>query len=161
MASFGPFNELLGIGTVKEERQYISELVVRFVVYRNIPYDKRLDVHEYLDTGIVSVADNADFDWAHEVEVFERTYEEILNTFGKNAFRKNSRFSLAYFELISVGVSEYIKRHGDDVDRAFLQQKFSSIEGDALIQKHTGAGIRGTQRLSNIIFPYAFSLFQP
>jgi hypothetical protein len=54
------FIALTRIGEEKERAKYRDELVVRSLVLRNVAYKKGLDVHEYLDRGIISLCKNKD-----------------------------------------------------------------------------------------------------
>ena len=62
-----------GVGEERAKRQYLIELVTRCVVLRNYPYEAGLDVHEYLDKGIMDIAGNNGFNWEQEELIFVRT----------------------------------------------------------------------------------------
>ena len=55
-------------GEERAQRSFLYELVVRFITLRHYKYKQRLDVHDYLDEGIISVAGNPKFDWEREKE---------------------------------------------------------------------------------------------
>ena len=70
MASDERFLRLARVGEEREKRQFLIELVVRFLVLRNYPYETGPDVHEYLDKGIIQISGTNAFDWDHEKEIF-------------------------------------------------------------------------------------------
>ncbi|MER9333294.1 DUF262 domain-containing protein [Mesorhizobium sp. M0293] len=152
------FTEMVPVGGVRESRQYLTELVLRILVYRNFPYNSRLDVHEYLDKSSIAICENSAFDIDAELNVIRGAFDIIWQAKESEAFEKNNRFSLAYYEFICLGVSKYIDRGGDDVD--FVRQRIDDIPNHPQIEQNTGAGVRGTQRLSNLIFASAEQFFQ-
>ena len=92
-------------GEERAQRSFLYELVVRFITLRHYQYKQRLDVHDYLDEGIISVVGNPQFDWEREKEVFNRAFKLINEAKGDTAFAKSGRFSLGYYEFITLGVA--------------------------------------------------------
>lgn len=137
------FLRLAEVGEERIRRQYLLELVIRFVVLRNYKYKNGLDVHEYLDKGIISVAENNDFSWEHEKEVFVSTMNIILSSAGEEAFFKNNRFSLAMFEFITLGLSKAIERN-KKIDHDFVKGRIGAVTQMPEAEKYSGSGVRAS-----------------
>jgi Protein of unknown function DUF262 len=56
------FAKLFHISEDQKEQQRDIEFLTRFLVYRYIPYDGKLDVEEYIDGGIIEIAERGVFD---------------------------------------------------------------------------------------------------
>ena len=155
-ASNKAFEALTPIGTERAKRQFREELFVRFAVLRHVKYDKRLDVHEYLNKSIIKLLEGG-FDWYREEIKFVTFMEKILTLVGKKAFLKSSKFSLAMYEFISLGASTAVdqKIFPDSV----LKARIESASELSNVRKYSGMGVRGTQRLSMLVFPHSKRYF--
>ena len=60
------------------KRQMGIELALRFFAFRLIPYQNRMDVHEYLDDALFQLASGADWDMDREAEVFRKTFDYLV-----------------------------------------------------------------------------------
>ena len=147
-------NDLLllmtNIGEERRKRQYAAELAVRFVVMRHVAYTTGMDLHEYLDKGSVTLAKDDTFDWPREENIFVKTLAALDAAVGSAAFKKSNRFSLAMFEFVMNGTSKAIERDGQ-LDSTWLSERIANIEKFEAMEKYSGSGVRGTQRLSGLI----------
>lgn len=150
MAANNVFLDLVKIGEERIRRQYATELVVRFVVMRHFPYVAGMDLHEYLDKGMVNIARDENFNWEHEKEIFSRTMQKLSEAYGDNVFRKNNRWSLALYEFIVRGLSQRIEG-GQEADDTWLAGKINDVVNFQPMQQYSGSGVRGTQRLASLI----------
>ena len=157
MSANEDFLAITPIGDDRSEKRYHAELVTRFIVLRNRPYRKGMDVHAYLDQGIIEIAMNADFDWSSEAAIFASVMKRLNDALGAESFRKNARFSLAMFEFISLGLSKRLET--GDIDDADLVAKVGAVSGLPEAQRYTGVGIRGTQRLAQFVVSLAEAHF--
>jgi hypothetical protein len=156
MASNEDFLKLTsGVGEERTKRQYLVELVTRFVVLRNYPYEAGLDVHEYLDKGIMNIAGNEGFNWEQEEKIFAQTMEALFDGAGADAFSKNNRFSLAMFEFISLGLSKAIQSSTAALPPDFVRARVAEVAKLPQAQRYSGSGVRGTQRLASFVVPLA------
>jgi len=57
LAESKTFLTLLNISEDQQEAQRDLEYLTRFLVYRHIEYDGKLDVEEYIDNGIIKMAE--------------------------------------------------------------------------------------------------------
>jgi hypothetical protein len=147
------FVSITDVGRNAVERQFRPELVVRFVVMRHRPYTNGMDVHEYLDKGIVEICADAAFDWRKEAAIFAATMSYLRRAAGDTAFKKNNRFSLGFYEFIALGLSKAIERNDALISDAYIVKKVKQVNDIPEAQTYTGIGIRGTQRLSRFVMP--------
>jgi len=158
MAVNEQFLDLVNVGEERLRRQYAAELVVRFVAMRHFNYQPGMDLHEYLDKGILAVARNQEFDWVSERDIFSRTVSLLHNIVGTSVFRKNNRWSLALYEFIMRGVSDRLQS-GANIESDWLIERINGLADFEPMRRYSGSGVRGTQRLSSLI-PEAVKYFQ-
>jgi hypothetical protein len=161
MAENEDFMYLAEVGAERARRQYLNELVVRFIVLRHHKYLPGLDVHEYLDQGIINVAENKMFDWQAEFNSFSNTMDKLRTLIGKDAFDKSNRFSLGMYEFITLGLSKNIDRFGEKLNDEFVKKRVLGSSELPEAKKYSGIGVRGTQRLASFVVPMAEKYFKP
>ena len=154
MVDFEPFRNITDVGNERERRQYRLELLIRFIVLRNFEYTSDVDVHRYLDRGMVALLGEPEFDWNLERKLFEKTMAILEKAAGADAFRTNKRFSLGKYEFASLGVSRLIESD-KALDMAFIKDKLDQIADLPAAKKYSGGGVRGTTRLSKFVMPFA------
>ncbi|KFL45366.1 hypothetical protein IL54_0772 [Sphingobium sp. ba1] len=151
------------------ESQASVELALRFLAFRNVPYLKGLDVHEYLDKALLEIASNENFDAASEAAVFRKTFEYLDHALGDSAFKRwdgtnfKGKFLMSVFEVIAFGVSKNIEAldQMQAVDRdAFLIDKAKKLWDNEVFKANSGGGTRGTTRLVNLL-PMAEDFLKP
>lgn len=138
------------------EKQRPMEYASRFLVHTYVPYVDRLDVEEYIDEGIVSLAE------ANEVRqagaTFRATFNLLRDAFGENALRRiqddspSGRVGLAAFECIAVGVAKNLtriqeKRNPVDYVRRRIRKFWQSPD----IDNFFALGMRGTVRIQRTV----------
>ena len=134
------------------------EYALRFMTFMNIPYTSGLDVHEYLDSAAIKLATDKTLDRVAELKRFKETFTLIESSLGSGAFRRfdgathSGQFLTSIFEVLAVGVASNLKAiqaMGDS--RAFIKSKAQALGAEEFYKKNTGAGVRGTTRLSNLL----------
>ena len=158
LAANKDFLVLAKVGSERINRQYLLELAVRFVVLRNYKYKNGLDVHEYLDKGIIYIAEDNDFDWEKEKRSFSITMSTLIKLVGEEAFFKSNRFSLAMYEFITLGLSKAIEGNVD-LDPILVKDRIGAVPRLPEAEKYSGSGVRGTQRLASFVVPLAEAFF--
>jgi hypothetical protein len=150
------------------EKQAGTELALRFFAFRNVPYLSGLDVHEYLDKALVSLAQSKVFDREAEKANFEATFELIDSTLGDRAFKKwngsafTGKFLMSVFEVCATRVSKNLDRlmNLEPGQRSgFLEERLKALWNDSEFTRNSGAGVRGTTRLANLL-PMAEAFFK-
>jgi hypothetical protein len=146
-----------------------AELALRFIAFRNIPYQSGLDVHEYLDDALIALASNPDFDLESEGEAFSRTFKILNEAMGPSAFKKwdgaafKGMFLMSVYEVMSTGVShnlDAIEAMSINERNSFVKDKARGLWANEAFTQNSGAGVRGTTRLTKLL-PIAAELLKP
>lgn len=137
------------------EKQRPLEYVSRFFVHKNVPYDGRLDVEEYINEGIIQLAEQP---LSHEDRTaFQDTFRFLNEAYGGNALRRftdgepRGKVSLVAFEVIALGVALNVgmireKENPSDYVRGRIEAFW-----DAGTEQFFSAGMRGTTRIQRTI----------
>ncbi|MBK9420620.1 MAG: DUF262 domain-containing protein [Flavobacteriales bacterium] len=134
------------------------EFALRFLTFMNVPYTNGLDVHEYLDSATIKLATDKSLNRSTERNRFKETFALIQMALGSGAFRRfdgaghSGQFLTSIFEVLAVGVASNltaIQALGDPSD--FITKKAQGLGSEETYRRNTGAGVRGTTRLSNLL----------
>ncbi len=151
------------------EAQAGVELALRFFAFRSVPYRPGLDVHEYLDQALLHMATNANFNMAEEGEVFGRTFRFLNDALGQRAFKRwngsafAGKFLMSVFEVLATGVSrnvDALEQMDPQIRTDFIANAAKGLWANPLFSANSGAGVRGTTRLSRLL-PLANQLLNP
>jgi Protein of unknown function DUF262 len=169
LSQFSAFQKTTAQTEVALKKQAGVELALRFLAFRNVPYQPGLDVHEYLDKSLVDMASNTNFPMPREKLVFERTFRIMQSALDGNAFRRwdghqfTGKFLMSLFEVITTGVSSNIDAiEGLRAQRPaeFISARAKALWNDPIFQNNSGAGVRGTTRLAKLL-PMGPGFFKP
>ena len=151
------------------ESQGGVELVLRFLAFRSIPYQQGLDVHEYLDSALMQMATNGNFDRTSEGEVFKKTFQYLDEALQERAFKRwngssfSGKFLMSVFEVLATGISKNVialEQLDDDQRSEFIITSARSLWSNDAFTENSGAGVRGTTRLAKLL-PIAPQLLNP
>jgi hypothetical protein len=168
LAHSADFSNCIDQTETAEMKQQDIELALRFLVYRRIPYRPGMDVHEYLDDGMMQIASNPNFPYAEEKSTFEWTFERLNNLLGSDSFKRwdgnqfGGKFLMSVFEVVATGISSNrtsIELLGTNMNE-FIISKVKNLWGNDVFIANSGAGIRGTTRLAKLL-PLAQTYFRP
>jgi len=149
------------------EKQMAMELALRFFAFRLIPYQNGLDVHEYLNDALIQLAGDPQLNLAKETKIFNETFALLKSAMGNSSFKRpdglefKGKFLMSVFEVVATGVSKNtaaIKKHNNP--RQFIKTRCRALWKNEIFKKNSGAGVRGTTRLSNLL-PMAEDFFKP
>jgi hypothetical protein len=164
-----PFHSMMSQTQTAIEKQIHLELTLRFFIYRNIPYQNGLDVHEYLDDGILQLATDNNFSMKTEEKIFLKTFSFLQDTIGSNVFKRwngekfGGKFVISAYEMIAIGVSKNLKsleELNQKQQQNLIKQKISELWNNKTYQQYSGAGKSGTLRLAKLL-PMAEDFFRP
>ena len=151
------------------ESQAGVELALRFFSFRFVHYQSGLDVNEYLDAALIDMATSPNFDMEAEAEVFTKTFQFLAEALGEKAFKRwngerfSGKFLMSTYEVLSTGVSQNINEleamEKMARDTFIIEAAKALWSNDNFIQ-NSGAGVRGTTRLSRLL-PIAADLLKP
>lgn len=160
LVDFSEFKSSISQTDAAEKKRQDLELALRFFVYRLVDYTPGLDVHEYLDQGMVSLAERSNFPYAQEAQIFRDTFAFLHNSLQGNAFKRwdggrfIGKFLISVFEVLAVGVAKNIEAYrGMEVDarNRLLEDKSIRIWSETTFIQNSGPGIRGTTRLAKLL----------
>ena len=169
LASFDAFKRTTAQTEAAIESQVGLELVLRFLAFRSIPYQSGLDVHEYLDSALMQMATNGDFDRVAEGEVFRKTFQYLDDALQDRAFKRwngnafSGKFLMSVFEVLATGASRNVDAltQMDALRRVqFIEDAARALWTNNAFTRNSGAGVRGTTRLANLL-PIAGQLLEP
>lgn len=167
LAEYQSFINSTSISDSKKEKQEDIEYVLRLTVYRNVSYDGKLDVHEFLDEATIFLADKQDFDYNTETNVIKETFDIINNAMGSDAFKRFDgnrflgQFLISAYEVVATGISWNIDNIRPLTNRdEFIKNKITELWTNETFTNYSGAGVRGTTRLEKLL-PFAKSYFKP
>lgn len=151
------------------ESQMGVELALRFFSFRNVPYTRGLDVHEYLDDALFKLTSDPELDLNAEKSVFEKTFSYLDEALQESAFKRwdgekfGGKFLMSLFEIISYGVAENIDDFGSLPllrRQSVIKDLAKSLWENETFTANSGAGVRGTTRLSKLL-PIAAEVMKP
>lgn len=161
------FQESIALTDRSILEQYDLELVLRFLIFRQMKKDKLSalkDVGEFLTEKMVDLINDKQFDYNEERCVFLKTFELISDTLGNNAFRRYvpqkgnyyGGFLLSGFEVVALGIGYH--GGGLSLSNNDLESKIRSIWTDKHFQQYSGSGARANTRIPKLI-PFGRGLF--
>ncbi|ANT53525.1 DUF262 domain-containing protein [Mesorhizobium amorphae] len=162
-----PFRTVTSVSEDQAERQRHMEMAVRFLVHTNVPYDGRLDVEEYIDEGIVSLAQAGNH--ALATDQISRTFQLLDEIAGGNALRRFQnggyvgKVGLVGLEGIAVGVAknlDAIQALGPEEAQAFVRTRMQEFWSQPQSANFTSPGLRGTIRIQRTV-PFGEAWFRP
>jgi hypothetical protein len=167
MASYPPFVKTINQTDAAIEQQIQPELVLRFLAFRTIEYSGKLDVHEYLDDALFQVARDDKLSLDAETLVFEKTFSLLERALSDNAFKRwdgskfSGKFLMSHYEVIGTGVAQNLAEIEKlENPEQYVEDRAKCLPQEPVFQKYSGAGVRGTSRLTNLL-PLAKSYFKP
>lgn len=161
------FKNVTAVTDEQSEKQRHIEMAVRFLVHAKVPYDGTLDVEEYIDEGIVELAQAGNHVTA--ADLINRTFQLLDATAGNNALRRFfngshvGKVGLVGLEGIAVGVAknlDAILALGANEAKDFVKQKIEGFWDQPQTASFTSLGLRGTIRIQRTV-PFGEVWFRP
>jgi hypothetical protein len=156
LAKYEPFLAVLSASEDQLEKQRHMEYVSRFLVQTYVPYDRWLDVEEYIDEGIVKLAEAGETNNAGNT--FKWTFDLLNEAYGENALRRfengqpTGRVGLVAFECIAIGVAKNIDNVRGKTDPVgYVRQRILDLWASPNFAEFFAAGLRGTIRIQRTV----------
>ncbi|QXL84495.1 DUF262 domain-containing protein [Comamonas sp. NLF-1-9] len=165
LATSPAFRTAISLTDEQEERQKHLEYLCRFLCHVYVPYDDKLDVEEYVDEGMQTLAVEAEV--VESRACFEFTFNVLNEAFGTDALRRQTngqaggRVGLVALECIAVGVAKNyagVRTLPDPV--TFVRQRISDLWKSNEVTTLHVSGLRGTLRISRSV-PLGAKWFKP
>jgi hypothetical protein len=158
LASNSDFSACIGLSDNKLEQQYNLELIVRFLVLRQID-ESRLknipDLGEFLTDGIVELAQDPSFDREAAEAAFKFTFSQLASELGDDSFRRYDpnkgrfvgQFLVSGFEAIALGLSHnYQDWKAADKSRP-IKELVQELWSNQRFLDGIGSGVSASRRL--------------
>ncbi len=150
------FLTVLSASADQVDKQRDMEYVSRFLVHTFVTYDGTLDVEEFIDNGIVTLA--AAGEVQHAANAFNATFDLLEQAFGANALRRrqngvpSGRVGLAAFEGIAVGIAKNLPNVQAKANPVmYVRQRIDEFWQSPDVQNFFTAGLRGTVRIQRTV----------
>ncbi len=163
LASYQPFLTALSASEDQLEKQRNMEYATRFLVHTYVDYDGKLDVEEFIDESIVTLATAAETRIAGQT--FRSTFDLLNDAYGDNAFRRltngqpGGRVVLVAFECIAIGVARNIATVMARANRTeWVRNRIRQLWESPEITGFFASGLRGTIRIQRTI-PFGIQWF--
>ena len=140
------------------ETQALMDYVTRFFVFMFVEYDKRWDIEEYLNNGVIEIASEDKDTLEHLVKVFEETLDLVHSTGEVNVLKRfngttfSGKVGQAGFEAIFLGVAQNRHAIAAKADpSAFLLAKAKKLWARPEVSDFTKGGVTGTTRIQKTL----------
>jgi len=159
------FLTVTGLKDAQIEKQRHIEMAVRILVHTFKEYDGKLDVGEFIDEGIVSLAREDNIALASNT--ISATISLLHQAAGGNVLRRyerggySGRVGLVGLEAIAVGVARNLTAIQQQQNPAqFVKEKSETFWDQADVGSFVSPGMRGTTRIMKTI-PFGSDWFRP
>ena len=160
LSEYEEFRNCIPITDKQVQEQAYMELALRFVVYRHVQEEERKrykDLTELLTEAMKTIFTGASFDRAKEEEVFKKVFFILDKTLQDNSFRKYNKekerylgpFSLAIFEVISIGISYSNK--SNTILEGLIKEISESLASNSFLLENTKYGTRSIDRFHKLV----------
>jgi hypothetical protein len=156
LAGLPEFLTALSASEDQIEKQRHMEYVSRFLVHTYLPYDGTLDVEEFIDEGVVTLAGAGETRAAGAT--FQDTFNLLSQAYGANALRRfangvpGGRVGLAAFETIAVGIAKNIANVRAKRDPVgYVRERITALWAAPDVDGFFTAGLRGTIRIQRTV----------
>lgn len=164
------FLETISLAERLIDEQYQMELALRFFIYKNIALDEIkgvYDLADFITKKMIEYADEKDFNFEMEENIFKQTFDFISEKVGEDAFKRYSvqkgvfqgKFLLSMYECIAVGIGKNILTMNKAIASEEVIRRISSVWSDDDFQRRTGSGISVSSRLP-VLIPLGEKLFR-
>jgi hypothetical protein len=169
LTNYPSFDATVQLTETQRSQQQAVEIALRFMAYRLHPYERGLDVNEYLDIAARYLAKLNKNDLSGEENIFKWTFDTLQGQISNDVFKRwdgakhLGPFSISAFDAVAYGVSSNrgaIEAMQEKDRSIWLTGKVRGLWQDQVFQTNSGSGVRGTTRLTNLL-PYARKYFTP
>lgn len=154
------FKECTSLSDRALEEQYDMDLVLRFLVLRNIPAERLRkigDINDFLTSEMIRLAENKLIDFQEEEEMFRSTFSILRDQLGGDSMHKfdakknkfTGGFLISAFEVVAMGLGYNYKK--PTIQNVDLVKTIREIWSNSDFTSTSGSGIRASTRIPNTI----------
>ncbi|MGL5131800.1 MAG: DUF262 domain-containing protein [Planktothrix sp.] len=164
------FRECIALSERPLEQQYDLELLLRFLVFRNIEENVmkgiKNDLGGFLTDKMVEMAKNSQFNYEEEEKAFNQTFSILYEQMGSDSFRRYSStkdrfmggFLVSAYEVIALGIGyNYEQLSSSNFN---IKDRIKQIWSRPEYTEWSGAGTNAQRRLPKLV-PFGRQMFQP
>lgn len=154
--------------------QYDMELVLRFLLLKDLPEDELRtlgDISDFLNRSVLEQAEAGSYRASADLHRFTLTFKIINEALEDSAFRRYDPikgrflggFSVAAFEAVSVGVYSNLMEWEVEGPTARVSKLTSMVQqlwSKPEFRENSGSGFRASQRVAKVL-PFAKEHFRP
>jgi hypothetical protein len=156
------FNACIAISDRAREEQYDLELIVRFLVFRQMAAEdlsKIGDLGERLTDGIMGMAKSEAYNDEQEEAAFKWTFATLARALQDNSFRRYDAganrflggFLISAFEVMALGVGFQYRPGEDLLDPEVINQVAQRVWQDEEFLGAIGSGVRASSRIPETV----------
>lgn len=160
LSEYEEFKSCIPITDKQIQEQAYMEIALRFVVYRHVKEEERKkykDLTELLTEAMKTIFIDTNFDKEKEEKVFKKVFLILSETLQDNSFKKYNEdkeryigpFSLAIFEVISIGISYSSKE--DAILEDLIEEVSKKLGSDQFFLDNTKYGTRSIDRFHKLV----------
>lgn len=166
LAESAHFINVVGLTDDQRDKQRHLEYASRFLTHTFLDYDGKLDVEEFIDESLKTLANAGE--QAKTKRVFLGTFKLLNDVFADDALRRRQpngshggRIGLAAFEAIAVGIGRNYAAISKLPDpQGYVKTRVVAFWKSAKIGKFFTPGMRGTIRIDRTV-PFGRDWFRP
>ena len=169
LSKYDAFKECVALTDRAIEEQYDLELVLRFLVFRQLDEAQMKnigDLGEFLTERMIDLANSASLRLSEEEKAFKQTFEILQASTGEDSFRRydlNKQkfmggFLVSAYEIVTLGVGynyKLLSRSSLDIRKVISEIWMN----DEFVRK-SGSGVRASIRIPNNV-PLGRKMFKP
>jgi len=171
LGRYAAFRNCIPLSERQIEEQYDLELVVRFLVLKELPLGKlvgRNDLGTILTEKIVEFAESKAYSLVQEASAFKKTFDLLDGALGEDAFKKfNTKkdkatgpLLISLFEVFALGIGHHCQSPNFTVGPAEIKNAQKSIWKNRKFIGGTGSGVGPINRLP-VTLALGREMFQP
>ena len=166
LAQQSSFVKVCGLAPREQQSRFDVELVLRFVALMTEKYLQNLkgakSVDVFLTDSPRKILEDDDFDRKYYNDLFLKTFDLILKSYGENALKyKNKpgtgKFSISFFEAVVFGIAKNID---ENLDESFVRDKINNIGQTNEFIDASGSGKNAQKRIP-LLIELGRSTFKP
>jgi len=159
-----PFLAMTAQTKEAQNKQTPIELTLRFLIHRQIPYQSGLNVHDYLNDGMLRLADSypgdEKVDFRLEEKIFFNTFSWLNDTIGEEVFKRwyrnekrfKGKFLVSAYQTIAVGVSKHLDTITQiENQKEWMLNQIDRLWENNLYSKYLTSGTQGAMQLAKLL----------
>lgn len=163
LKNYPNFKKCLTISEESIKEEYHMELIIRYLISKldivdyddyNISSDK---LSYFIDEEITRIIERKEFELDKEILIFQKTFDYLYKTLGKNTFKKyntskskfEGAFSNSSFEAITAGVAENIENISS-IDKDNFKSIIINMYQDDIFLNSAKRGVKAIARFKEL-----------